>query len=264
MAWNSNQYLKFANERTQPCLDLINKLDGNYDYILDLGCGPGNSSFELNQAFPAAEITGFEADENMLKKAKEDHPDLKFVQGFAPNDFYKLDRKFDLVFSNACIHWINEQEKLINDVSAVLSENGVFAVQIPLTDESVFYKILYDLINENWVQLKSVKNFHNLNQTDYYHLLIKKFKKVSIWKTDYYHILDNKEMIIEWYKGSGLRPYLEILSKTEQDDFLCDLQKKVEKHFNLLEDGKCFLVMPRLFFIAKKQKDTPRVFSARG
>lgn len=251
MAWSSNQYLKFANERTQPCIDLINRLDGHFDSILDLGCGPGNSTSKLNTAFNNAEIIGFEADENMIDKAIEDYPDLKFIQGFAPNDFNKLNQKFDLIFSNACIHWIEDQENLINQVSSLLNENGVFAVQIPLTNESVFYKLLYDLVNEKWSNLKSVNNFHNLNQADYYNLLIKVFKNVSIWKTDYYHIVD-KEMIIEWYKGSGLRPYLELLSKTEQDEFLHDIQEKVNEKYKPLDDGNYFLIMPRLFFIAKK------------
>ena len=71
------------------------------------------------------------------------------MKGYAPVDFPKLKGTFDLVFSNACIHWIDHQEILIDEVYQLLNDQGVFAVQIPLTDESHFYKMLYRLIDEN-------------------------------------------------------------------------------------------------------------------
>lgn len=251
MSWNSEQYLKFANERKQPCTDLLARLNGKYDRILDLGCGPGNSTENLFAKFGNAEIIGFDSDDNMLEKARHDHPDFKFVKGFAPDDFCKLDGKFDLVFSNACIHWIPNQEKLIDEVYDLLSEQGVFAVQIPLTDQSHFYKILYGLIEEKWIKLKSVHNFHHLSHDGYYNTLSKHFKKISIWQSDYYHVVD-RTMVLEWYKGSGLRPYLALLNKNERQEFLNDLQNTINAEYPLLTDGNVFLVMPRLFFVAEK------------
>lgn len=251
MAWDSNLYLKFANERKQPCTDLLMRLTGEFNKILDLGCGPGNSTENLFQKFSSSTIIGFDSDDNMLKKAKSDYPNFKFVKGYVPYDFDKLPGNFDLVFSNACIHWIKDQEKLIDEVYKILNDTGVFAVQIPLTDESHFYKILYSLIEQKWTNLKVVENFHNLNQEEYYNTLSKKFKKIAMWQTDYYHIVD-RSMIIEWYKGSGLRPYLASLNEKEQKEFLNDLQKIINKEYSLLADGKIFLIMPRLFFIAEK------------
>lgn len=251
MAWDSKQYLRFADERKQPCLDLISRLGGNFKRILDLGCGPGNSTENLCNKYSDAAIIGFDTDENMLNRARNDHPGLEFVHGYAPKDFDKLNGKFDLIFSNACIHWINNQERLIDGVCELLNDDGVFAVQIPLTDESPFYRILYKQIDEKWTKLKSIHNFHNLNQEQYYNVLIKKFKSIVMWKSDYYHVVD-KEMILEWYKGSGLRPYLEMLDGNEQSEFLADLQKIINKEYTLLDDGKLFLIMPRLFFIARK------------
>lgn len=253
MAWDSEQYLKFANERKQPCIDLLSRLNGTFNTILDLGCGPGNSTKNLKEKFSYAEITGFDSDENMLEKAKKDYPQFNFVKGFAPGDLNRLECKFDLVFSNACIHWIKNQEKLISEVYELLNENGIFAVQIPLTDESQFYKVLYKLIQEKWTKLKSVNNFYNLNQEEYYNILIKKFKNVTIWQSNYYHIVERK-MILEWYKGSGLRPYLAMLDNDEQKIFLNDLQRMIDQEYNVLCDNKIFLIMPRLFFIAEGKK----------
>ncbi len=251
MAWDSKQYLKFENERKQPCIDLLSRLDGDFYRILDLGCGPGNSTKNLFDKYNNATIIGFDSDDNMLERAKNDYPEFEFVKGYAPDDFNKLNEKFDLIFSNACIHWISEQEKLINKVYELLSDEGVFAVQIPLTDESPFYKILYKLISQKWTELKSVKNFYNMNQKGYYNTLIKHFQNITMWQSNYYHIV-GKEMILEWYKGSGLRPYLALLDDNKQKEFLNDLQEIINKEYTLLDDGKLFLIMPRLFFIAKK------------
>ena len=252
MAWDSKQYLKFANERKRPCLDLISRLDGKYDRILDLGCGPGNSTANLKNRFPDAEIIGFDGDENMLERARADHPDFLFIHGFAPDDLDKLTGKFDLVFSNACIHWIPDQSGLIAAVSDMLNEGGAFAVQIPVAAESDFYKLLYRLIDEKWQGLAKISKFYALDQTGYYNELIKHFSDVTMWQTNYHHIVDSRSMVLEWYKGSGLRPYLSALSETEQTEFLADLSELIEREYKLLADGKLFLVMPRLFFTAKK------------
>ena len=251
MAWDSDLYLKFANERKQPCIDLLSRLDGQYKRILDLGCGPGNSTENLLNKYNDSTVIGFDSDDNMLEKARNDHQSIEFIKGFAPNDFELLSGKFDLVFSNACIHWIEDQAKLIDGVYDLLNDKGVFAVQIPLTAESKFYNILYRLIEEKYPQLKSINNFHNLTQEEYYNTLKKKFKNITMWQSNYYHIVA-RNMVLEWYKGSGLRPYLALLSEKEQYDFLTDLQKTINAEYSLLADDNVFLVMPRLFFIAEK------------
>ena len=178
--WDSNQYLKYAEERKQPCIDLINKLEDNYNHILDLGCGPGNSTNNLKIKFPQAKIVGMDIDDNMLNRAKKDYPSIEFIKGNIPDSLASLDNNFDLIFSNACIHWIENQRKLINDVYSKLNDNGIFAIQIPLTQNSMFYKNLNALIDTKWSKLESINNFHNLSANEYYNELINKFKEVTI------------------------------------------------------------------------------------
>lgn len=250
--WDSNQYLRFAEERKQPCIDLMNRLNNDYNSILDVGCGPGNSTKNLKYKYPQAEIVGIDIDDNMLERAKIDCPNTKFIKGSIPDSLGSLESKFDLIFLNACIHWIENQKELIEKVYDKLNDDGVFAIQIPLTQKSMFYKNLKALIDDKWNQLKSIDNFHNLSADGYYNELIKKFKSVTIWTTNYYHILDRKEDIIEWYKGSGLRPYLHSLTENEKELFLNDLTNIINEKYHTLDDGKVFLIMPRLFLIAIK------------
>ncbi len=215
MLWDSDLYLEFANERNQPCVDLLSRLNREFERILDLGCGPGNSTKNLLDKYGKSTVIGFDSSVDMLKKAKCDYPSVEFVKGCAPKDFNKLTGKFDLVFSNACIHWIENQEELIEGVCELLNGNGVFAAQIPLTDESHFYRVLHRLIEEKWDWLSSINSFHNLNQEGYYNTLSGRFGKITMWKSDYYHIVDSNA-VIEWYKGSGLRPYLALLSRNRR------------------------------------------------
>lgn len=252
MVWDSEQYLKFAAERKQPCLDLIARLEDKYSHVLDLGCGPGNSTVNLKDKFPNAEIIGFDSDDDMIIKARTDHPEILFVKGAAPQDLKRLTDKFDLVFSNACLQWIDDQSAVIDEVSNLLDNGGTFAAQVPIKDQSMFYSALEILLNGKWKRLNSVRNWNNIGGESYYNLLIKHFSKVSIFRTDYYHIIDSKDMVIEWYKGSGLRPYLSVLSKEEQAEFIIDLTSKINDTYPTLADGKTFLIMPRLFFIARK------------
>ena len=122
------------------------------------------------------------------------------------------------------IQWIDDQSAVIDEVSNLLDNGGTFAAQVPIKDQSMFYSALEILLNGKWKRLNSVRNWNNIGGESYYNLLIKHFSKVSIFRTDYYHIIDSKDMVIEWYKGSGLRPYLSVLSKEEQAEFIIDLK----------------------------------------
>lgn len=252
--WSSKQYSKFETQRTQPSLDLISRIsDIEPKRTLDIGCGPGNSTAALAKAFPDTELIGIDASDNMLLKAREAYPDIRFIRGFIPDDLDKLTGKFDLIFSNACIHWIPDQERLINSVFEKLANNGYFAVQIPMIQEAPFYKLLDNLTAlPKWKKLSDVKNFHNLLPEEYYDLFLALNCDFEMWQTSYYHIIDDFKGIIEWYRGSGLRPYLDRLSQSEQENLISDLLDGLKDYYTMQVDGKVLLKMPRLFFVLRK------------
>lgn len=141
--WSSAQYMIFGNQRTQPSIDLVSRIQGTAPArILDIGCGPGNSTRVLSERFPDAEILGVDSSEDMLANARESYPAQEFLLCNVPRDLNQISGAFDLIFSNACIHWIPEQEQLIRSVFAKLNPGGVFAVQIPFIQEAPFYRLL--------------------------------------------------------------------------------------------------------------------------
>lgn len=253
--WNSNQYMKFKSERTQPSKDLIARINATKpERILDLGCGPGNSTFALKSTFAESEILGVDASDDMLKKARAEHSDIEFKKCFLPQGLDDIDGKFDLIFSNACIHWIPKQKELLAKCDEKLNGGGMLAVQIPFIQNAPFYKILYKLVEEKWQKLSSIKNFHNLMPEEYYDLLTELGFEFDIWQTTYYHTVLSHEGIIDWYKGSGLRPYLDALkSDEERESFISDLLSIIKEKYPVQSNGNIILKMPRVFFVAKKK-----------
>lgn len=252
--WDPEKYMKFGGERGLPSNDLINSLsDISPERILDIGCGPGNSTKKLAKRFEKAEIVGIDSSTEMLSKAEKALPGAKFIKCRVPDGLCDIPGRFDLIFSNACIHWIPDHPSLLRAVFDKLNPGGILAVQIPLTDKAPFYSILNRLVGTaKWQKLSNIKNFHSLKPEEYYDELSALSGNFRIWETVYYHTVASAGEIIDWYKGSGLRPYLEALSDSEKDEFLTELTSDVDKTVIKQKDGKVILKMPRLFFTATK------------
>lgn len=251
--WNSTQYMKFENERTRPSVDLINRIDILPKSVLDIGCGPGNSTAKLFDRFEKADILGIDASEDMLLKAKKDHPKLKFQKCVLPDGLDGMET-YDLIFFNACLHWVPGHETLFPKLMQKLNSGGVLAVQMPLVQNAEFYRILGMMTkSEKWQKLSCVKNFHNLDPNTTYDILSPYCEKIEMWETVYYHTVSSCENIIDWYKGSGLRPYLDLLSENEKKEFLSELLFTLKEKIPVQNDHRVLLKMPRLFFTATKK-----------
>lgn len=251
--WNSNQYTKFEKERTQPSVDLISRIPFSPKSILDIGCGPGNSTNQLCKHFPKAEVLGIDNSDNMLDKARSTYPQLTFSQCTIPDDLDSIG-SFDLIFSNACLHWIPNHHSLFPKLMEKLNVGGMLAVQMPLVQKAPFYKLLDQLIATNkWNALQSVRIFHNLSPNETYDILSRTSGEVIMWETTYYHVVPSHASIIDWYKGSGLRPYLERLTGAEQAEFQAELLERLTADFPIQSDHSVILKMPRLFFTARKE-----------
>ena len=134
MQWDSAAYLRFKAERTQPSIDLVKRIDLEQPRkLLDVGCGPGNSTQVLADAFPnALRIIGIDSSPEMIEAAKDDHPDMEFRICDALNLPSLGEDGFDVVFSNACIQWVPDHPRLIRDMLALLRPGGMLAVQVPM------------------------------------------------------------------------------------------------------------------------------------
>lgn len=255
MGWDSQKYLRFKKERTQPSIDLADRLTSKSPQrIIDIGCGPGNSTRILKDRYPNARVIGADNSENMLTAARENHPDIEFILCDASRGLGKLGGDFDIVFSNACIQWIPEHRKLLPEMMNLLRESGELAVQIPINYNEPIHKIIGETAkSEKWSgKFGEPRIFHTLDPEKYYDILSDISSDFEMWQTTYFHRMKSHSDIMEWYKGTGLRPYLEALSPADKAEFEKDIFTEIEKAYPKQANGEIIFRFPRLFFRAVK------------
>lgn len=253
--WDSSMYLKFGNERTQPAIDLVNRIClEKPKKILDIGCGPGNSSKVLVQRYPGADVLGVDNSPAMIDAAREQHPDIRFMQCDANIDLCILDRDFDIVFSNACIQWIPDHNTLLENMICLLKPGGVIAIQTPMNYQEPIHQIIRQIsTNHKWSsRFENSRIFYNLTQSEYYDLLSDITSDFCIWQTTYFHKMKSHNDIMEWYRATGLRPYLNVLSETDKLDLEKDIYDELISAYPKQRNGEIIFRFPRLFFTATK------------
>ena len=251
--WNSELYLKFKAERTQPAHDLAARIPlRDARSILDIGCGPGNSTEVLAKRYPGARILGIDSSPEMVAAASHSHPDLEFRLCDAGRELAQLDRQFDVVFSNACIQWIPDHPMLLRNLLGLLKKDGVLAVQVPMNHQEPVHRVIGEITaRERWnKRIGKARIFHQLTPEGYFDLLAKLSPVFDIWQTTYFHRMRSHEDILEWYRGTGLRPYLAQLSDEERPDFEREILTELRRTYPKQENGEIIFRFPRLFFIA--------------
>jgi trans-aconitate 2-methyltransferase len=130
MAWSPDLYLKFADHRLRPALDLMAQVTlAAPRHIVDLGCGPGNVTAVLRSRWPDARITGVDASPEMLAKARNAMTDVEWIE--ADVAAWRPDRPADLVYSNAALHWLPDHARLFPHLLTIVAPGGQLAVQMP-------------------------------------------------------------------------------------------------------------------------------------
>lgn len=253
--WNPDLYLKYDKERLQPSIDLVARIDYNKpDKIIDIGCGPGNSTQILVNRWPDSNIVGADNSPAMIKKATEDFPNQKWILVDAGKD--NINDKFDLVFSNATIQWIPNHDKLLKRFAGLLNDSGILAVQLPLFFDMPLSKSISEVAGQSkWkAATRGVDSLFTINTSAYYYdHLAKYFSEINIWTTDYYHVMESQSSILEMIRSTGLKPYLERLAdNNEEKQFETHVLRKIKQDYPLQNNGKVLFPFKRLFFVAKK------------
>lgn len=250
--WDARQYLKFSAERTQPASDLLHQVNlASVNNIVDLGCGPGNSTRLLKQQWPDAHIIGIDNSSDMLKTAMQDNPDLQWE--FADINSWSSLTKYDVIFANACLQWLPNHTDLIPRLIQQLAPHGALAVQMPNNQNAPNHALIRQIADDpRWAsRLKEARTVNRVQSLDvYYQILAPHITNITLWETTYIHVMPNVEAILEWMRGSGLRPYLERLEPAEQTDFLRQYLILLQNAYPLQQDGKLLFSFSRIFFIA--------------
>ena len=253
--WNPELYLKFGRERIQPSIDLVNRIQfTNPQKIIDIGCGPGNSTQILVQKWPDADITGVDNSSAMIERAKKDYPEQNWRLLDAGKD--EFEGNYDIVFSNATIQWIPDHSGLIRKFYNLLSDKGVIAIQIPqFWDMPVGKAIEKTATNSRWISVtRGVSDLFTIHDYSFYYDSLSELGlSIDIWETDYFHTLDSQLSILEMIRSTGLRPYLDRLeTSADKQVFEETVLKEIDKDYPMQKDDKVLFPFKRLFFIACK------------
>ena len=256
MKWDAKQYLKFEAERTQPARDLAARvtLEEECRKALDIGCGPGNSTRMVKQRFPEADVLGIDQSPEMIRAAREENPTLSFQVFDVTRDFTALGTDYDLVFSNACLQWVPGHEQLLPRLIGLLRPGGILAVQLPNNFEEPVHRIAERVAAKaEWRSCFPERRvFYQLTPEQYFDLLSASAGDFTMWETVYYHRLPSHQAILEWYRGTGLRPYLSCLTKENQRLFEREVLDGIARAYPVRQNGEVSFRFPRLFFTARR------------
>lgn len=247
--WNPSLYLQFGAERTRPAAELLARIAHHpVTLAVDLGCGPGNSTALLQDAWPDATIIGIDNSPAMLEEASQRLPDCGFVE--ADIAAYRPERPADLIYANASLQWLPDHQRLFPFLVSNLAENGVLAVQMPVNWQEPSHTLMRQVAEELG---HSASGRHPLPEVqEYYDMLTACGCEVDIWHTTYYHPLASHQAIIEWLQSTGLRPFLQPLDEPQREAFLKRYLEELKRHYPLQCNGKVLLLFPRLFIVARR------------
>jgi len=263
--WDPRQYLHFADERSRPFFDLAGRIAAvNPRYVVDLGCGPGQLTASLAERWPGATVLGIDSSVDMIKAAQaagygtgDRDGRLSFAVGEVRD--FKPDRPVDVIISNAVLQWVPEHLDLLPSWADYLASGGWLAFQLPGNFDQPSHAVLRELAgSDRWRdRLAGVELNRQAGElATYLDLLTRAGLVVDAWETTYLHVLQGPDPVTEWYKGTGLRPVLTVLTPAEAEEFIRQYGERVRAAYPAAPYGTV-LPFRRVFVVAHKPGGTP-------
>jgi trans-aconitate 2-methyltransferase len=253
MAWNPDQYLRYADARLRPAADLLMRVPLDQPaQVFDLGCGAGNATRLLAGRWPAAHLTGVDDSPSMLAKAREAWPQAQWVQGDVGR--WESPVPADLIYSNAALHWLPDHAQLLPRLMRMLKPGGVMALQMPRNFAAPSHTAIAKTVRSGpW----NARLQHLLGPAPvaepaaYFDMLQAHAAELDIWETEYLHVLEGRDPVKEWTKGTWLRRFLDALDAAEAARFEADYADRVRGAYPPRADGRTLFPFRRLFIVAR-------------
>jgi trans-aconitate 2-methyltransferase len=252
MSWDPQQYGRFAGQRLRPALDLIARIPLEHPQtVVDLGCGTGNVTRMLRRRWPGACVTGVDASPQMLAEARKEEASIAWEQ--TELGAWDPATKYDLVFSNAALHWLDDHPGLFMRLAANVTAGGVLAVQMPRNFHAPSHTLMHELaLSPPWRDAlgKLLRPLPVLEPAAYYDLLAPLARSLDIWETEYLQILEGENPVAEWTKGTWLAPLLAALASSARVAYESEYRQLVARAYPRRADGKTLFPFRRLFIVA--------------
>lgn len=263
--WDPDSYLRFEQERTQPSYDLVSRIVGlDPATVIDIGCGPGNSTRVLRERWPNAWIAGLDNSPEMIEKARQAYPQGAWILADAATwqggggcnhpEGRTRPQRYDLVFSNAALQWVPDHERMLCSLFGLLEPRGALAVQVPANNHSPLYRAVARVSRRvewrDWTAgCEELLTYHPAGF--YYDQLTALSRQVYVWQTTYYHVMADHGGMLDWYASTGMRCHLERLpGDAERKAFRAQVLEECRADYPQQRDGQILFPFRRLFFVA--------------
>lgn len=260
MTWNPEQYLKFADERSRPAIDLAARVPLPAPRtIVDLGCGAGNVTRLLAQRWPAAAIAGVDLSSEMLEKARASTGTEMHIEWQQADitHWSPPHNSVELLFSNAALHWQDDHGVLFPRLFAALAPGCVLAVQMPDNFAAPSHQALAATVTSaRWREplARLLRPAPVAPAADYFRWLAPLAETIDLWTTEYVHVLSQEEggehPVVAWMRGTALTPYLSQLDAKAQQEFVGDVRARVAPAYPPLADDRVLYPFRRRFMVA--------------
>ena len=254
MSWDPSVYLAFDNERTRPAIELAARVGANDpSTVVDLGCGPGNSTAVLARRWPAARLIGVDGSAEMLATARKTALNAEWQQ--ADLAAWTASEPLSVIFSNAAYQWVDGHAAIFPRLMSLLEPRGYLAIQMPRNFDEPSHVLLRETANDgSWAaKLKHLHRPMPVSEPDaYYTMLSTLASTLDIWQTEYLQALEGEDAVFKWVSGTALVPYRETLHGAEREAFLSAYRGRLARAYPRRPNGKTLFPFKRIFILARR------------
>ena len=252
--WDPTKYLEFAGPRLQPAIDLLSRVPLHAPTVVyDLGCGAGNVTRLLAERWASASVTGVDGSPAMLARARAAAPTVTWEE--ADLGRWRAPRPADLLFSNAALHWLDDHVHLFPRLVEDLAPGGVLAVQMPRNHGAPSHTEMVAAAEAGpWRERLQplLRARPTAEPSFYYDVMTPHVSRLDIWETEYLHVLEGPNPVVEWTRGSALKPLLDGLQEPQRSGFVAEYSSRVARAYPPRPDGRTLFPFRRLFILATR------------
>lgn len=258
--WDPRQYLRFAGERSRPFADLLARIPCvDPRSVVDLGCGTGALTALLARRWRSARVVGLDSSPEMLARAAGHAEPGRVEFRLADVRSWVPPTAIDVLVGNAVLHWVAGHDRLLARWAGALAPGGSLAVQVPGNFAAPTHTLLADLCaSPRWAdRLADVAPRRDavLSPAGYVDVLVGAGLVPDVWETTYVHVLHGSDPVLEWVRGTTLRPALARLAGDEAAAFTERYGAALREAYPRRADGTTLLPFRRVFAVGTRPPD---------